>query len=79
MGTTTSSQAVANAPKEREGGPKPPEEQRRHHQACLACGSERTECIHFEGGGSLIGWFYEAEYLCRDCGKYSLYEEAYDS
>ncbi|MBN2893564.1 MAG: hypothetical protein JXL97_16955 [Bacteroidales bacterium] len=46
---------------------------------CANCDSENTECILFEGGGSIIGaWFYE-EYHCKDCGFFTLYETDYDS
>jgi hypothetical protein len=51
----------------------------RPHQPCAACGSDDTECIWFDGGGSIIGSWKESEHRCRVCGKYSVYEEDYES
>lgn len=39
---------------------------------CRACGSARTVCIHSDGMGGNAGCHYWWEFLCQDCGKYSI-------
>lgn len=41
---------------------------------CLACGSQSTRCIHSDAVGSNAGCHYWWEYLCEECGKYSVEE-----
>lgn len=45
-----------------------------HPHPCGVCRSKRTRCIHTDGYGSNAGCWYQYEYLCQVCGKYTLYE-----
>ena len=46
---------------------------------CANCESKNTICIYCEGGGSIIGAYFEDEFYCKDCKHYILYIEEYDS
>jgi hypothetical protein len=48
-------------------------------KACGVCKSKNTVRIFFEGGGSIIGSWYDEEYKCLDCGKYTQYDYYYHS
>jgi hypothetical protein len=41
--------------------------------ACAACGSKRTRCIYFKSYFDQSGKDIDLELVCRDCGKYTLY------
>ncbi len=41
---------------------------------CGVCGSKHTRCIYYDGCGSLAGTHQMWEYLCLDCGKYTICE-----
>ncbi|MFQ5571810.1 MAG: HEAT repeat domain-containing protein, partial [Rhodothermales bacterium] len=43
--------------------------------SCRVCKSERTRCIWFEVHVHQFGDVFETEYLCLDCGKYSIYHQ----
>ncbi|MBN2441926.1 MAG: hypothetical protein JXJ04_11285, partial [Spirochaetales bacterium] len=36
---------------------------------CGVCKSENTVRIFLKGGGSIIGYWYDEEFKCLDCGK----------
>ncbi len=46
---------------------------------CGSCGSENTVCIYREGMGSIIGYYKDEEYYCRDCKKFTSIYIDYDS
>ena len=77
MGDFTRSIDVYDSPRPREDEGIP--EKLRPDKPCADCGSEDTECIYYEGGGSIIGTWSESEHLCRECGKYTVYQEEYES
>ncbi|MBN2498084.1 MAG: hypothetical protein JXR96_26070 [Deltaproteobacteria bacterium] len=52
----------------------PDSSEKRSKRACGVCGSDRTRCVHSDGYGSVAGGYDCEEYLCSECGKYTLYE-----
>jgi len=48
-------------------------------QKCKNCNSENTVCIYYEASGSNIGVYIDAEYYCKDCKHFTIFEYEYDS
>ena len=47
---------------------------------CGACGSADTVCVHFSLPFACnTGYLKEIEFRCRACGRYTGFEESYDS
>lgn len=46
---------------------------------CGNCKSMNVICIYNQSAGSIIGWYSDIEFFCKDCGKYTLYSDDYDS
>ena len=56
-----------------------PLENQRSLKACGVCKSKNTVRIFEEGMGSIIGYYFDEEYKCLDCSKYTQYSIDYES
>ena len=50
-----------------------------HKKECGSCKSNNTACIFVRSEGCNMGFTFDEEYVCRDCGKYTAYLLDYDS
>ncbi len=48
-------------------------------QKCENCNSENTVCIYYNMSGSNIGVYIDAEYYCKECNHFTIFEYEYDS